>query len=234
MPKDLTGVIAIAAGGAHSLALAIVDNASRKPGSYPLIVLPTNRLPITDETTPQLAASPDSSNLLAYDGGAFTANLASVNRNQPTIVLTHGWIPVGIELLGHVGVAGWPQSKALRASLNRIPSAVVRSVWGDPTDESVGSFLSPSGLGQREGGALSENLGQVSFQHGINRLCLSLLLGIIHAIGHSVQRLWRKLKGWPGRYRVTSRTGWDVRPIQHPDKRETIIACHEPGIGCPR
>ena len=57
----------------------------------PLTIIPTIRTPTTSEITPQLAALPTTSQLLAYHGGIFTPNLNSVDPNQATIVLTHGW-----------------------------------------------------------------------------------------------------------------------------------------------
>jgi len=64
---------------------------------YPLLDAPvltivqTNRTPTTAEITPLLAALPTPSQLMAFHGGIFTANLASIDPNQMTVVLTHGW-----------------------------------------------------------------------------------------------------------------------------------------------
>jgi pimeloyl-ACP methyl ester carboxylesterase len=57
----------------------------------PLTIIPTNRTPTTAEITPQLAALPTPSQLMAFHGGIFTTNLASIDPNQMTVVLTHGW-----------------------------------------------------------------------------------------------------------------------------------------------
>ena len=57
----------------------------------PLTIIPTNRTPTTAEITPLLAALPTPSQLMAFHGGIFTANLASIDPNQMTVVLTHGW-----------------------------------------------------------------------------------------------------------------------------------------------
>src|ERR1039457_4021414 len=57
----------------------------------PLTVVQTNRTPTTAEITPLLAALPTPSQLMAFHGGIFTTNLASIDPNQMTVVLTHGW-----------------------------------------------------------------------------------------------------------------------------------------------
>ena len=88
----------------------------------PLTIVQTNRVPTTNEITPRLAALPTTSQLLAYHGGIFTPNLASVDPNQPTIVLTHGWIPTlaGIDLYPPVGVASWPTTFAAQLRANGV------------------------------------------------------------------------------------------------------------------
>ncbi len=75
----------------------------------PLIIIPTNRTPTTAEITRLLAALPTTSQLLAYRGGLFTNNPSSIDPNQPTIVLTHGWIPTknGTPAFSDGGVDGW-------------------------------------------------------------------------------------------------------------------------------
>jgi pimeloyl-ACP methyl ester carboxylesterase len=57
----------------------------------PLTIISTNRTPTTAEITPLLAALPTPSQLMAFHGGIFTTNLASIDPNQMTVVLTHGW-----------------------------------------------------------------------------------------------------------------------------------------------
>jgi pimeloyl-ACP methyl ester carboxylesterase len=59
--------------------------------SVPMNTLQTSRAPTTAEIVPVWAASPTSSQLLAYHGGTFTANLISIDPNEMTVVLTHGW-----------------------------------------------------------------------------------------------------------------------------------------------
>jgi len=59
--------------------------------SVPINTLQTSRAPTPAEIAPLSAASPTSSQLMAYHGGMFTANLISIDPNQMTIVLTHGW-----------------------------------------------------------------------------------------------------------------------------------------------
>ena len=57
-----------------------------------LNIISTTRTPTTAESTPAyLISPPPPSQLMAYHGGIFTANLASIDPNQMTIVLTHGW-----------------------------------------------------------------------------------------------------------------------------------------------
>lgn len=70
---------------------ATFENTDLPFWSIPLTVIETNRTPKAAEITPQLAALPTTSQLLAYHGGIFTTNLASIDPNQTTIVLTHGW-----------------------------------------------------------------------------------------------------------------------------------------------
>ena len=57
-----------------------------------LNIVSTTRTPTTAESTPAyLISPPPPSQLMAYHGGIFTANLASIDPNQMTVVLTHGW-----------------------------------------------------------------------------------------------------------------------------------------------
>ena len=97
----------------------------------PLIIVQTNRVPTTNEITPLLAALPTTSQLLAYHGGIFTPNLASVDPNQTTIVLTHGWIPTlaGIDLDPPVGVASWPTTFAAQLRANGVTANIVAWDW---------------------------------------------------------------------------------------------------------
>lgn len=78
-----------------------------------LNIVSTTRTPTTAESTPAYPTSPPStSQLMAFHGGIFTANLASVNPNQMTIVLTHGWIPGLGPLELTQGIQGWPTDMA--------------------------------------------------------------------------------------------------------------------------
>jgi hypothetical protein len=87
-----------------------------------LNIISTSRTPTSAEITPLLAALPTTSQLLAYQGGIFTTNLNSIDPNQPTIVLTHGWIPTtnGIPVFTPNGVADWPTPMAAQLRANGV------------------------------------------------------------------------------------------------------------------
>jgi hypothetical protein len=87
-----------------------------------LNIVQTNRTPTANEITPQLAALPTTSQLLAFNDYIFTTNLASVDPNQPTIVLTHSWIPSknGTPVFTQNGVADWPTTMAKQLRANSV------------------------------------------------------------------------------------------------------------------
>ena len=85
---------------------------------------------------------------MAYHGGIFTTNLASVDPNQMTIVLTHGWIPTLIHpLFANGGVEGWPTETAMDLRANGVASAnIVAWEW---TNAATSSVFSPETAGSQ-------------------------------------------------------------------------------------
>lgn len=125
-----------------------------------LSIVQTNRVPTTNEITPQLAALPTTSELLAYHGGIFTTNLASVDPNQPTIVLTHGWIPTlaGFDLYTPVGVGSWPTTFAAQLRASGVTANIVAWDWSQVARSSVDSPGTPEQQTGDQGQALGQTL----------------------------------------------------------------------------
>jgi hypothetical protein len=103
-----------------------------------LNIISTNRTPTTAESTPAyLISPPPPSQLLAYHGGIFTANLASIDPNQMTIVLTHGWIPLKPFPLSLTeapffvpnGVEDWPTIMAAQLRSENSTANIVAWNW---------------------------------------------------------------------------------------------------------
>lgn len=112
----------------------------------PLNVIQTARTPTTAESTPANSLSPPSSpsQLMAYTGGIFTTNLATLDPNQMTIVLTHGWVPqnplTGGLLFDENGPTGWPSDMAEQLLANGFAGNIVAWNW---TNEATSSALHP-------------------------------------------------------------------------------------------
>lgn len=146
-----------------------------------LNIVLTTRTPTTAESTPAYLISPPSpSQLMAYYGGIFTANLASVDPNQMTIVLTHGWIPT-LPLIGPVipngGVVGWPTDVAAQLRANGITSAnIVAWNW---TNAAMSSLTDP-----KQAGSQTPQQGIALGQALLNALGPNYSQPI-HFIGHS-------------------------------------------------
>jgi hypothetical protein len=142
----------------------------------------TSRTPTMSETTPAyLVSTPPPSQLMAYHGGIFTPNLASVDPSQMTIVLTHGWIPLYPVIGGTVfkpnGIADWPlnMAKLLRSSGITTPNIVAWS-WPDAASSSLSSPKQAGGQTPQQGIALGQAmLGALGADYS----------GQIHFIGHS-------------------------------------------------
>ncbi len=72
---------------------------------------------------------------MAYDGGVFTTNLASIDPNQATIVLTHGWIPLNPFLLNLAplfptnGIEDWPTAMAAQLHAQEPAANIVGWNW---------------------------------------------------------------------------------------------------------
>jgi hypothetical protein len=127
----------------------------------PLNIVATSRIPTTSEVTPQLAALPTTSQLLAYHGGIFTPNLISVDIRQPTIVLSHGWIPLN-PLTGHPvftpnGVDDWPTRFAAQLRANGVTANIVAFDWGYVARSDVNK----PGIPEQETGDQGQILGQL-------------------------------------------------------------------------
>ena len=142
----------------------------------------TSRTPTMSETTPAyLFSPPQSSQLMAYHGGIFTANLASIDPNQMSIVLTHGWIPtlplVGTPVFPNGGVEGWPTDMAAQLRANGITSAnIVAWNW---TSAATSSLSDP-----KQAGVQTPQQGIALGQALLSALGSSYS-GQIHFIGHS-------------------------------------------------
>jgi hypothetical protein len=146
-----------------------------------LNVIQTNRIPTIAETTPAyLSSTPTSPQLMSFHGGIFTANLVSVDPNQPTIVLTHGWIPInpltGNPVFANGGPEGWPTDMALQLRVNGVTGNIVAWNW---TNAATSTVLHPN------------QAGGLTPQQGTN-LGVALLNTLgpnyskpIHFIGHS-------------------------------------------------
>ncbi len=157
------------------------------PESFPLTIVQTNRTPTTAEITPLLAALPTTSQLLAYHGGIFTANLVSIDASKPTIVLTHGWIPLRPSLLPPFslipvftpnGVDDWPTTFAAQLRANGVFTGnIVAWDWS----QVARSVVDKPGIPEQQTGDQGRALGQA----------LLLKLGAnysmpIQFIGHSL------------------------------------------------
>jgi hypothetical protein len=147
-----------------------------------LNIVSTSRTPTTAETTPAyLLSPPPPSQLMAYLGGIFTANLASIDPNQMTIVLTHGWIPLnpltGDPLFRSNGVDDWPINMASLLRANGITSAnILAWDWKNAASSSLSDPKQAGGQTPQEGIALGQAL--------LSALGSSYS-GKVHFIGHS-------------------------------------------------
>lgn len=113
-----------------------------------LNIISTNRTPTTAESTPAyLISPPPPSQLMAYHGGIFTANLASIDPNQMTVVLTHGW---------NDNPNTWALSMAILIHNNVAPAPnVVAWDWSQVAQSSVDDPGIPAAQTGDQGRALS-------------------------------------------------------------------------------
>jgi hypothetical protein len=137
-----------------------------------LTIIQTNRTPTAAETTrPNSSSTPPSPQLMAYHGGIFTTNLASVSPNQMTYVLTHGWIPLKPFPLSLTeapffipnGVEDWPTTMAAQIHAEDATANIVAWNWEDTaksliTDPQRAGSQAP-GEGFQLGMALFDALG---------------------------------------------------------------------------
>jgi very-short-patch-repair endonuclease/pimeloyl-ACP methyl ester carboxylesterase len=138
-----------------------------------LNIVSTTQTPTTAESTPAYVISPPGpSQLLAYHGGIFTANLASIDPNQMTVVLTHGWKD---------NPNTWALSMAILIHNNVTPAPnIVAWDWSQVAQSSIVDPGIPAAQTGDQGRSLGEALQQV--------------LGVdysqpIHFIGHSLGTL---------------------------------------------
>jgi pimeloyl-ACP methyl ester carboxylesterase len=138
-----------------------------------LNIISTSRTPTTAESTPAyLISPPPPSQLMAYHGGIFTANLASIDPNQTTVVLTHGW---------NDNPNTWALSMAILIHNNVTPVPnIVAWDWSQAAKSSVDDPGIPAAQTGDQGRALGE--------------ALRLTLGAnyskpIHFVGHSLGTL---------------------------------------------
>jgi hypothetical protein len=157
----------------------------------PLTIVSTNRTPTAAEITLLLAALPTSSQLLVYHGGIFNTNLSSIDPNQPTIVLTHGWIPInnGTPVFPNGGVEGWPTTMAAQLRANGVFTGNILA-WD--WSAMARSDIKTPGIAAQQVGDQGQILGE--------KLLLALGANYskrIHFIGHSLGTL---VNGWAANY----------------------------------
>jgi hypothetical protein len=150
-----------------------------------LNIISTTRTPTTDESTPAyLIAPPPPPQLMAYHGGIFTTNLASVDPNQMTIILTHGWIPLKPFPLSLTeapffvpnGVEDWPTTMAAQLRSENSTANIVAWNWESAAKSLVTDPKQAGGQTPYEGTLLGQAL--------LNSLG-SDYSKPIHFIGHS-------------------------------------------------
>jgi hypothetical protein len=148
-----------------------------------LAIIPTNRVPTTVESKPTYLILPTPSpQLMAYQGGVFTTNLALVDPNQMTFVLTHGWIPLNpltlylTPLFSPNGIDDWPTTMAAELHAQNPVANIVGWNWKDtatsPLSKPQDAGSQTPGEGFQLGNALFDALGPNYSQK-------------IHFIGHS-------------------------------------------------
>ena len=174
----------------------------------PLIIISTNRTPTVAEITPLLAALPTTSQLLAFNGSIFTTNLSSVDPNQPTIVLTHGWIPTtnGVPVFTPNGIADWPTTMTAQLRGNGVFTGNI--VAWDWSYVARSDITSP-GIPEQQTGDQGQILGE--------KLLLALGANYskrIQFIGHSLGTL---VNGYAANYLHGDRwAGENVSPFPWP------------------
>jgi hypothetical protein len=171
---------------------------SSRPVSYyypPLDapVLPivlTSRVPNEAEIKPSPSPVPTESRLLVFHNGAFVPDLQHINPERPTVVVTHGWIPLiaNFPLMPNGGVEGWPTHYASVLRLRPFNENILAWDWND---------AARSGLGKPN--AVAQNTPDEGLQLG--RKLLNALgpnyAERIQFIGHSFGTL---VNGWAANY----------------------------------
>jgi hypothetical protein len=147
----------------------------------PLTIIATSRTPTTAESTPAYLLSPTPlSQLEAYSGGVFTTNLSSINPNQTTIVLTHGWIPTypltSIPVFTPNGIDDWPTTMAAELYAQNPTANIVGWNWKNVATSPLSNPQQAGSQTPREGGQLGVALFNALGPNYSNK---------IHFIGHS-------------------------------------------------
>jgi hypothetical protein len=178
-----------------------------------LNIISTTRTPTTAESTPAyLISPPPPSPLMAYHGGIFTANLASVDPNQTTIVLAHGWIPLNPLTLNLTaiftpnGIDDWPTTMAAELHAQNPAANIVAWNWKDAATSPLADPQQAGGQTPQQGMQLGQALLSVLGPNYSER---------IHFIGHSFGTLVNAyaanfLQGtnWGGTGEAVSPTPW--------------------------
>ena len=148
-----------------------------------LSIVSTSRTPTTAESTPAyLISPPPPSQLMAYHGGIFTANLASIDPNQMTIVLTHGWIPLNPLTLNLTpiftpnGIDDWPTTIAAELHAQNPSANIVAWNWKDAATSPLADPQQAGGQTPQQGIQLGQALLNVLWPDYSGR---------IQFIGHS-------------------------------------------------
>ena len=101
---------------------------------------------------------------MAYHGGIFTANLASIDPNQMTIVLTHGWIPLNPLKLNLTpiftpnGIDDWPTTMAAELHAQNPAANIVAWNWKDAATSPLADPQEAGGQTPQQGIQLGQAL----------------------------------------------------------------------------
>jgi len=184
-----------------------------------LNIISTSRIPTTAESTPAyLISPPPPSQLMAYHGGIFTANLASIDPNQMTVVLTHGW---------RDNPNTWALSMAILIHNNVTPAPnIVAWDWSQVAQSSVDDPGTPAAQTGDQGRALGEAL-RVTLGANYSKP--------VHFVGHSLGTLVNAsaanyLQGTNWANENVSPTPWPAGNIQMTLFDEAEVATGQSGL----
>ena len=184
-----------------------------------LNIISTSRTPTTAESTPAyLISPPPPSQLMAYHGGIFTANLTSIDPNQMTVVLTHGW---------NDNPNTWALSMAILIHNNITPAPnIVAWDWSQVAQSSMDDPGTPAAQTGDQGRALGEAL-RVTLGANYSKP--------IHFVGHSLGTLVNAsaanyLQGTNWANENVSPTPWPAANIQMTLFDEAEVATGQSGL----